>query len=248
MRFSRRHPPTECYVYLYLLENGLPYYVGKGSGIRAWASHKRKDGTQLRPSDKKFIVVVAHKLSEFESYSLESKLTMVYGLFSEGGILVNSKHGGSGGMKCDDEFKKLLSAIHNTKETKEKHRLATAKSWEDEKIRNKRIESINSIETVKSKSKKVQLSWEDTAIRQKRIDSMLETTATKEYKIMRAARTGIKANRADKTIYEFVYRDGIEEKCTRIELCKKYDLGRHGVGKIVSVNKITYKGWKLKNV
>lgn len=238
--------PRNHYVYVYLRSDKTYYYVGKGVGRRAWVSHKRKNGTQLRPNHNDLIQIIAHDLNEHEAYLLESKLISYYGFKHNGGILVNLKHGGLGG-RTSPELRDIQKQIHNSPETKNKHIQATRASWQNTEIRNKRLASINNTDTTLSKSNKVKKSWEDEAVRATRIASILQTTATDEYKLMRSLRVGMKANRADRTIYEFERDDGIIEKCTRIELCEKYDLSKKGIGKVVNGARV-YKGWKLKNV
>jgi hypothetical protein len=84
------------YVYQYLREDNTPYYIGKGKEKRAWESHKRSNGTQIRPKDQSRIQIIQDELSETEAHNLENKLITHYGLKSEGGLLVNMTYGGEG--------------------------------------------------------------------------------------------------------------------------------------------------------
>jgi len=84
------------YVYQYLREDQTPYYIGKGKGKRAWQSHKRSNGAQIRPIDKSRIQIVQEGLSEKQAHALENSLITQYGLKSEGGILINLTYGGEG--------------------------------------------------------------------------------------------------------------------------------------------------------
>jgi len=84
------------YVYQYLREDNTPYYIGKGKEKRAWESHKRSNGTQIRPKDQSRIQIIQDGLSEKEAHDLENKLITHYGLKSEGGLLVNMTYGGEG--------------------------------------------------------------------------------------------------------------------------------------------------------
>lgn len=85
------------YVYAYLRKDGTPYYIGKGSKRRAWAKHKRANGSDLRPSDYSRIQIIRQNLSEKESWDLETSLIEQYRKIVDGGILVNSNDGGEGG-------------------------------------------------------------------------------------------------------------------------------------------------------
>lgn len=85
------------YVYAYIRKDGTPYYIGKGKGTRAWAVHKRSNGTNLCPTDKSKIIILAHHLFEYEAYILEQRLIESYGRKDLGtGILRNSSNGGEG--------------------------------------------------------------------------------------------------------------------------------------------------------
>jgi len=81
------------YVYQYLREDLTPYYIGKGSGRRAWS----KNHTIPVPPDKSRITIIACKLTESEALLLETKLISYYGRKDlNTGILRNRTSGGEG--------------------------------------------------------------------------------------------------------------------------------------------------------
>lgn len=82
------------YVYTYLREDNTPYYVGKGSGERAF----KKWGKGIKPpKDLSRIVIVEDNLDEQTAFELERKLIADYGRKDLGtGILYNMTDGGEG--------------------------------------------------------------------------------------------------------------------------------------------------------
>ena len=103
------------YVYAYLrncdsktAKLGTPYYIGKGSGRRAWNKHKFK-----LPS-KSNIIILKSNLTEQEAFEHEINLISTYGRKDIGtGILINCTNGGEGmsGYNHTEDTKKLLSEI-----------------------------------------------------------------------------------------------------------------------------------------
>lgn len=86
MIFSKQNLPPGYYVYLYLREDGTPYYCGKGFGNRAY-----------RKGSPKNIKIVAVHLTEQEAFILEKYLIKFYGRKDLGtGILRNFTNGGEG--------------------------------------------------------------------------------------------------------------------------------------------------------
>jgi len=95
--YTKLNPPIGFYTYAYLRDDGSPYYIGKGLGTRAWKHHTRKNGSDLRPVDDAYIVIVAHRLEEHEAHQLECKLILEYGRKDNNtGILRNLTDGGDG--------------------------------------------------------------------------------------------------------------------------------------------------------
>ena len=94
------------YTYLWLREDGTPYYVGKGSGDRATQSTKYH-----RPPKDKSLILIQDFPTEEDAFSAEKFLVEYYGRKETGtGPLINRTDGGKGGM----------TGYKHSKETREK--------------------------------------------------------------------------------------------------------------------------------
>lgn len=126
------------YVYQYVREDLTPYYIGKGKGSRAYAKHKRINGTDLVPNDLSRIQIIADNLSEAAAYQLEISLIKQYGRKDCGtGILRNMTDGGDGSpgriFKHSEETKQKMSKAHTGKKfnDKTKAKMSIAKTKEN---------------------------------------------------------------------------------------------------------------------
>lgn len=148
------------YVYAYLRKNGTPYYIGKGTGNRAWTKSKREVG---KPTDFKRIIIVEDNLTLTGSLAIERRLIRWYGRIDLGtGILRNQTNGGDGGKGArlgnilSEETKKKISLAHlgkkrspMSKESKKKLS-ASLKGKNVGKIRSKEVKQKIS-DTLKGK-------------------------------------------------------------------------------------------------
>ena len=104
---------NEFYVYMYLREDGTPYYVGKGKDKRAYTKRRR-----LKVPSKDRIVFPYTNLTEEESFQKEIELIAKYGRKDIGtGILRNLTDGGEGvsGVVISEESRKKISDYHKGK-------------------------------------------------------------------------------------------------------------------------------------
>jgi hypothetical protein len=107
--------PNRFYTYAYLREDGSPYYVGKGSGKRAYSNHGRNI---LKPEDESKIIILKKNLDEEDAYQHEVYMIAIFGRKDLGtGILYNKTNGGEGnrGLLMSEETKRKMSEKRKNK-------------------------------------------------------------------------------------------------------------------------------------
>tara|TARA_R110000868_G_scaffold299502_1_gene559819 strand:+ start:379 stop:1116 length:738 start_codon:yes stop_codon:yes gene_type:complete len=101
--------PNRFYTYAYLREDRTPYYIGKGSGNRAY---KRTKKCIKPPKDKSRIIFLKQNLTEEEAFKHEKYMIDVFGRKDLGtGILYNKSDGGDGVSGISEETKIKMSDI-----------------------------------------------------------------------------------------------------------------------------------------
>lgn len=94
------------YVYAYERKDGTPYYIGKGTGRRAYNTRRIIN----KPKDESRIKFYYNNLSESESFRLEKALIGFFGKKCDGtGILRNIADGGDG-FSSDEARKTSIKA------------------------------------------------------------------------------------------------------------------------------------------
>lgn len=139
--YSRNNPPIGFYIYAFLRKRdsliataGTPYYIGKGSGKRAWTKNKKE--YRRSPPESQYISILYETLTEGQAFDIEKKLIAEYGRVDLGtGILRNMSDGGEGpsGTVRSDEFKKKMSTIVTGRIRTVEHRKALSNSLKGKK-------------------------------------------------------------------------------------------------------------------
>jgi hypothetical protein len=113
--------PNRFYTYAYLRKDRTPYYIGKGSGNRAY--RKRKKGIKP-PNDKSRIIFLKQNLTEEEAFRHEKYMIAIFGRKDLGtGILHNRTDGGEGssGTIINEETRIKISNSSKGKRSGKNH-------------------------------------------------------------------------------------------------------------------------------
>jgi hypothetical protein len=156
---------------------GTPYYIGKGTGRRAYKPHY---GCSAKlPRDKRFVLIIFDKISENIALDLETALIKLFGRIDlNTGCLRNMSYGGySGSGRSIEERKRRSNAVigeknpyfgkHHSKEIREKIKKNRGSTFGDKngmfgkhhsndskkKMKDYRIGKLLTEETKKKKSK-----------------------------------------------------------------------------------------------
>ena len=111
---------NQYYIYSYLREDLSPYYIGKGSGRRAYTKGPKE---VKPPRDKSRVRILKEDLTEEEAFLLEKLYILMFGRVDLGtGILRNRSDGGdgaSGAIRSEETREKLRQANLGKKKPKE---------------------------------------------------------------------------------------------------------------------------------
>ena len=135
------------YVYAYInKKTGLPYYIGKGRGKRAFSYH----GRVSVPKDKSKIIFLETNLSDIGAIALERRLIRWYGRKDiNTGILLNMTDGGEGAsgriFKHTEESKRKTSLSLKGRPMKESTKLLVSKVHKGKTVSEKTKRKLSEI-------------------------------------------------------------------------------------------------------
>ena len=258
MIFSKSNPPSGFYHYLYLREDGTPYYSGKGKGDRAWVKH----ANEIKPPKDRARIVITHwNLLEIGAFIVERWYIRWYGRKDLGtGVLRNMTDGGEGTSGCtklrgipkSEEHKKNISL---SKTGKKYPKISAAKKGITRSLDSNLLTSkallgkpkpqrrVSCIKCCKN------LFWKNL---EEHMCELPKIKITKKSQTKQVANTtstvpaGKNHYRYDSTIFTFSHLDGTIECMPANDFCVKYNLDRGWLSNVILGHRKTIKGWSVK--
>jgi len=144
------------YTYLWLREDGTPYYAGKGHGIRGLSS----SGHRVRRPKDKGLIILQDWPSEEDAFEAEKFLISYYGRVDLGtGCLRNLTNGGEGHSNPSDEVRSKLREFHTGRTHTEESRRKMSETRKGRVPWNKGKKASEEVCRRMSESRKGRIPW-----------------------------------------------------------------------------------------
>ena len=235
--------PNRFYTYAYLREDRTPYYIGKGQKKRIY---DRSGKPCHIPKDKTKIIFLKQNLTEDEAFRHEEYMIGVFGRIDIGtGILRNKSNGGQGasGAIRSEETKRKMSEAQKGKILTEEQRKNIGRASKG------RIHSEETRKKLREKrvGKKPALGMKHTDEAKKKISDKTKGENNPFYGKTHNENTKSKLSSRHNKLLCFVSPTGevVKEFTTIRNFCKKYNLGRVGLMRLMKGKNKTCKGWTL---
>jgi hypothetical protein len=247
------------YVYVHLRKDTMtPFYVGKGSGDRAFSTDGR-NSYWLRVAKKYGYVVdlIGSNLQESDAFELERKTITSYR--AQGFNLCNMTDGGEGLSNPSLETRqKIAQSMKGNQRTKGQKRgletrqkMSAARKGKPSRVgfshseKTKQAIAATNRATYKANGREdvmrdlANQRWSDPVFREKTRQAMRESAAKRDIP------RGASHPRSDLNVYRFMSPSGEIFKGTRYEISDQFGVDRYGIGFIVTGKRKSFKGWRL---
>ena len=233
--------PYRFYTYAYLRKDKTPYYIGKGQRKRIYDVSGKPCGI---PKDKSRIIFLKQNLTEDEAFKHEQYMISVFGRKDiKTGILHNRTNGGDGasGVIRSEETKQKMSKALKGRIFTEEHR----KNIGETSRGRKHTEETRRKMCEKRKGNKPSLGMKHSENYKNRLKKEMLGKGNHFYGKTHTKKVKEKLSSMHNKFLCFVSPSGeiVEEFTTLRKFCKKYNLCRSNLDKLMSGKQKQHKGW-----